>query len=177
MAREGSNYPSRSCKGPNEPKGSKLNQNKRRKKKSSLQQEHEAGAQLISPYVLSTHHPPSPYALRYRALWTSFTGTEATSRFPPDSRRPPPAGGCVHSGRGLGFALVTSIAPRTTGSAVVRMGRNGFHATETKKEAGTGTGADENNRFRTFVLFAIYTNKDKVVSRLFPRKCTKFWDT
>ena len=107
---EGSNYPSRSCNGPNGPKGPKFEQNKTKKHGSQMM---DATLPPILPFVLPTRHsphPPTPYVIR--AWWTSSTGTQATSSCPPKSWRPPPAGGCFHPGRGLGFARATSISAR-----------------------------------------------------------------
>ena len=89
------------------------------------------------PHVIP--HPPTPYVIRAR--WRL---TEATSSCPPDSWRPPPTGGCVHPGRGLGFAWTTSISPMTTvtpypishSSAMVRMDRKAFHPTKQNKQVG-----------------------------------------
>ena len=44
---------------------------------------------LFSPNIIP--YPPMSYVLR--AWWTSSTGTKAASGCPPESRRPPPAGG------------------------------------------------------------------------------------
>ena len=83
---------------------------------------------LSYPHFISL--PPTTYVIR--AWWTSPTGTETTSSYPPDSWRPPPAGGCIHPGRGLGFArsdvhFSQDHYPISHSSAMVRMGRKSFY--------------------------------------------------
>ena len=95
---------------------------------------------LSSSYVIP--HPARPYVLR--PWWTSSTGKEAASGCPPNSRRPPPAGGmrpscpfflCALPGRCpfLPEPLL-SLLSYVSQPAIIRTGRKGFILTNQKKQ-------------------------------------------